>query len=60
LAYWGTFTLDSAAGTVTHHVMGADRANWIGSDQVRQFRFEGEDRLVLSLGPQDLVWQRTR
>jgi hypothetical protein len=60
LAYWGTFTLDAAAGTVTHHVMGADRADWIGSDQVRQFRFEGEDRLVLSLGPQDLVWQRTR
>jgi hypothetical protein len=60
LAYWGTFTLQVAAGTVTHHVIGADRPNWIGSDQVRQFRFEGEDRLVLSLGQQHLTWQRAR
>jgi hypothetical protein len=60
LAYWGTFTLQAAAGTVTHQVMGADRPNWIGSDQVRQFRFEGQDRLVLSLGQQHLTWRRAR
>ena len=60
LAYWGTFTLQAAAGTVTHHVIGADRADWIGSDQVRQFRFEGRDRLVLSLGQQHLTWRRAR
>jgi hypothetical protein len=60
LAYWGTFTLQPAAGTVTHHVMGADRPNWIGSDQVRQFRFAGQDRLVLSVGQQHLTWQRAR
>lgn len=60
LAYWGTFSLQAAAGTVTHHVIGADRSSWIGSDQVRQFRFEGQDRLVLSLGQQHLTWQRAR
>lgn len=60
LAYWGTFSLQAAAGTVTHHVIGADGSNWIGSDQVRQFRFEGQDRLVLSLGQQHLTWQRAR
>jgi hypothetical protein len=58
LAYWGRFTVSSAAATVTHHVMGADRPNWIGSDQVRQFRFEGPDRLILFLGQQHLTWRR--
>ncbi|HSH74640.1 MAG TPA: lipocalin-like domain-containing protein, partial [Longimicrobiales bacterium] len=48
LAYWGRFTLDVGAGTITHHVIGADRPGWIGSDQVRRFRFEGRDRLILS------------
>ncbi|HUF76169.1 MAG TPA: lipocalin-like domain-containing protein [Longimicrobiales bacterium] len=58
LAYWGGFTLQAAAGTVTHHVTGADRPNWIGSDQVRQFRFEGQDVLILSVGGQHLTWRR--
>jgi len=60
LSYWGTFSVQAAEGTVTHHVIGADRANWIGSDQVRRFRFEGPDSLVLSLGQQDLTWRRAR
>lgn len=60
LAYWGTFSLQAEAGTVTHHVIGADARNWIGSDQVRQFRFEGPDRLILSLGQQHLTWRRAR
>ncbi|MDH3205668.1 MAG: lipocalin-like domain-containing protein [Gemmatimonadota bacterium] len=58
LGYWGTFSLDTAARTVTHHVVGSDQANWIGSDQVRGFRFEGSDRLVLSLGSNQLTWVR--
>ena len=60
LAYWGRFSVQAAAGTVTHHVIGADAANWIGSDQVRQFRFEGQDGLILSLGQQNLTWRRAR
>jgi hypothetical protein len=60
LAYWGTFTVDAGAATVTHHVIGADRPNWIESEQVRRFRFEGDDMLVLSLGRQDLTWRRIR
>ena len=58
LAYWGRFTIQAADGTVTHHVIGADMPNWIGSDQVRRFRFEGPDRLILSLGQQHLTWRR--
>lgn len=60
LGYWGSFSLDVAGGTVTHHVVGSDQANWIGSDQVRGFRFEGADRLVLSLGSNRLTWVRAR
>ncbi len=60
LAYWGTFTVQTSAGTVTHHVIGADRPNWLGSDQVRRFRFEGDDLLVLSLGQQSLTWRKAR
>ena len=61
VAYWGDYTVDAAAGTVTHHVEGAFSGGMIGTDQVRYFRFEGEDRLVLSPGGQsELTWVRVR
>jgi Lipocalin-like domain len=46
-SYFGTYTIDQAAQTVTHHVQGAWYPNWIGKDQVRHFKFDGS-RLVLS------------
>ncbi|MGD8602391.1 MAG: lipocalin-like domain-containing protein [Gemmatimonadota bacterium] len=60
LSYWGTFSLQTAEGTVTHHVIGSSQANWIGSDQVRRFTFEGDDRLILALGTNRLTWERVR
>jgi hypothetical protein len=60
LSYWGRFSLDATARTVTHHVMGSDQANWIGSDQVRGFAFESDDRLILSAGTNRLTWVRVR
>lgn len=60
LSYWGRFSLQADAGTVTHHVIGTSQANWIGSDQVRQFTFEGENRLILALGSNRLTWERVR
>ena len=60
LSYWGGYEVDLGAGTVTHKVIGANLANLIGSDQVRNFEFEGPDRLVLSLGENRLIWERTR
>ncbi|SFR91264.1 lipocalin-like domain-containing protein [Sphingomonas jatrophae] len=44
--YFGTWTVDAAAGIVTHHVLGAWYPDWIGLDQPRRFSFEG-DELVL-------------
>ncbi|MGH9409619.1 MAG: lipocalin-like domain-containing protein [Vicinamibacterales bacterium] len=47
IAYFGTYELSSDGQRVTHHVDGALNPGWVGGDQVRTVRFEGE-RLVLS------------
>ena len=60
VAYYGTYTIDTDAGTVTHHVMGASNPAWIGDDFVRWYRFEGDD-LRLSLNSRfenTLFWRR--
>ena len=66
IAYYGTYTLDLAAGVVTHHVEGALFPNWVGGEQVRYVRLEG-DRLTLTTPPMRLggeeattvlVWER--
>ena len=66
-SYFGTYTLDAAAGSITHHVEGALAPQWIGGDQVRYFKFDG-DLLVLTTPPMKvadgskvintLVWQK--
>ena len=45
-SYFGTYTIDLATQTVTHHVRAASYPNWIGSDQLRHFKFEGSRLLV--------------
>ena len=66
LAYWGTFDLDAARGTVTHHVRGSLYPNWVGQDQVRAYSLEGR-RLTLRTPPMKqrgrevvglLTWER--
>ena len=59
-SYYGTWTLDRAARTVTHHVTGSSAQSWVGTDRVRSFTFEGSDRIVLSTAESDnrLVWAR--
>ena len=68
IAYYGTYTLDLSGGVVTHHVQGALFPNWVGGDQVRYFRLDG-DRLTITtppirIGGEDsttvLVWERAR
>jgi len=46
VAYWGTYTVDLAAGVVIHHVQSDLGIGYAGSDQRRPFHLEG-DRLVL-------------
>jgi lipocalin-like protein len=49
-SYFGTYTIDSSARTVTHHVHGASYPNWMGHDQIRYYRLDGS-HLVLSTPP---------
>ena len=46
LCYSGPFTVDEAAGVVSHHVGVSLLPNWVGGTQVRHGRLEG-DALVL-------------
>jgi hypothetical protein len=48
VAYFGTYTVDAAKGTVTHHVEGSMRPDYTGTDQVRPFRIDG-DRLIIEI-----------
>jgi hypothetical protein len=59
-SYYGTYTVDLEAGTVTHHVEGSSSAAWVGTNRVRSFTFEGPDRVRLSTVESDnhLVWRR--
>jgi Lipocalin-like domain len=47
IAYYGTYTLDLKAQTVTHHLQDASPPNWRGVNNVRWFEFQGNDRLLL-------------
>ena len=54
VAYWGTYTVDAAAGVVIHHVRSDVSNGYAGTDQRRPFRLEG-DRLVIGDGK---TWAR--
>jgi hypothetical protein len=41
-AYFGAFTVDERAGTVTHHIEGSLFPEDLGKDFVRRFRVEGD------------------
>jgi hypothetical protein len=46
-AYWGTYSVDEGGSTVTHHLAGSLYSDWVGVDQLRNYRFEGDDTLVI-------------
>jgi hypothetical protein len=63
-SYFGRYTVDEKAGTLTHHVEGSLFPEDLGSDWVRPFTLEG-DTLTLRLTSEDgltrtLVFQRRR
>jgi hypothetical protein len=49
-SYFGTYTIDTSACTVTHHVRGGAYPNCMGHDQIRYYRVDGS-HLVLSTPP---------
>ena len=54
VAYWGTYTVDAAAGVVVHHVVSDISSGYAGTDQRRPYRLDG-DRLVIGDGK---TWTR--
>jgi hypothetical protein len=63
-SYFGRYTVDEKAGTVTHHVEGSLFPEDLGDDWVRPFTLQG-DTLTLRLTGEDgltrtLVFQRMR
>ncbi|HVS64600.1 MAG TPA: lipocalin-like domain-containing protein [Thermoanaerobaculia bacterium] len=57
-SYYGRYTVDLDARTVTHHVLGSVSAGWVGEDRIRSYSFETDDRLMLDAGGAKLVWLR--
>ena len=66
--YFGAYSVDETAGTMTHHVEGAAFPNYSGTDQTRRLTVEG-DRLELATPPIarageratfHVVWRRER
>jgi hypothetical protein len=47
VAYFGTYTVDAQAGTVTHHLEDNLVPGRQGTDNVRWFEFESDNRLYL-------------
>lgn len=59
--YFGTFSVDVAAGVVTHHVTGAWYPNFAAVDQPRRFAFAGDILYLEAEVGTDLVriaWRR--
>ena len=64
LAYFGTYSINEAEQLLTLHAEASTFPNWIGGDQKRKFKFEG-DHLKLTAGSAsnggevfELVWKR--
>jgi Lipocalin-like domain len=49
VAYWGTYTVDTAAGVVIYHIESDLSGRFAGTEQRRPFRLEG-NRLVIGDG----------
>jgi Lipocalin-like domain len=46
-AYYGTYTIDTKNGTITHHIEDGTNPALRGGDNVRWFEFQDDDHLVL-------------
>ncbi|MGH9604317.1 MAG: lipocalin-like domain-containing protein [Terracidiphilus sp.] len=53
IGYWGTYTMNVRAGTITHHIVGGWLPNWVGQNQTRAFQLSGDS---LSLDADSAAW----
>jgi hypothetical protein len=62
-AYFGTYSIDERARTVTHHRKGCVNPGLVGVDAVRRYEFAAGDRLILSPDENPsthLTWERIK
>jgi hypothetical protein len=64
-AYYGTYSVNPDEKTIVHHIEAALLPNWVGTDQLRHFEFDGKyltlkgDLLLGGVqGVVGLVWER--
>ena len=62
LAYFGTYSVDEQARTITHHRKGNINPGGVNDDVVRTYVFESNDRLVLTPAgsTNTIVWEQAR
>jgi len=62
LAYFGTYSVDEQARTITHHRKANINPGGVNDDVVRTYVFESNDRLVLTPAgsTNTIVWERAR
>ena len=60
--YWGTYEVNAEKQVVMHRVEDCSFPNWVGTIQVRHFRFAQDNRLILETqspsGQWKVTWQR--
>lgn len=62
-AYFGTYTVDEKARTVSHHRKGSLNPGSVGVDAVRRYEFASGDRVILTPVENPtirLTWERVR
>jgi lipocalin-like protein len=59
LSYYGPYRIDETKRTVTHHVECCSYPNWVGTEQVRRFEFDGGRLILYAPGDYKLVWTRS-
>jgi hypothetical protein len=51
VSYFGTFDVDQASRSVTHHVEASLVPSWVGTDLKRNFHFEGSSLVLTRVSP---------
>ena len=60
-AYWGTYVIDEAQGTMTHQIDGSLSPNMIGQPSPHLYKFSSDDqRLTLISRGSASTWERLR
>ena len=58
VAYFGTYTIDERAGTITHHRQASVQPGEL-TDYVRNYEFAGDRLILRPVGTkQEVVWER--